>query len=151
MSFEIASKVGRGGAGNFYSKKEIEDIAKQQAEDVEAQKTPSTNDYTTTTAPPPDFAHIGRGGAGNYYQPAELAKDMNPEGPKVSTEKKTIKRKGYGGRGGAGNFQDDAEADARQAAQEEESARHRLDERVRQDVEAGLRRPKKAYAGAWTE
>jgi hypothetical protein len=97
-------KVGRGGAGNFYSLKDIEDVEKAaQAKsdaDPEAQK-PSPADELpsdpgqgpSTTAPassssPLDaatagYARTGRGGAGNFVEPvvsaaAQIAQHAQP-------------------------------------------------------------------------
>ncbi|RYC60360.1 hypothetical protein CHU98_g5856, partial [Xylaria longipes] len=75
-------RTGRGGAGNFYSQKDVEDAAtKDRAEDIEAQKPPATHlplddnstapsTTTTTTTTPGAYARSGRGGAGNFVSPS---------------------------------------------------------------------------------
>ncbi|KAL3423682.1 hypothetical protein PVAG01_05429 [Phlyctema vagabunda] len=69
---EAYKKVGRGGAGNFWSKKDVvEAEGKGKGRDIEAQPT-STSTSTTSAQPPPEYLHTGRGGAGNWVQPTEL-------------------------------------------------------------------------------
>ncbi|KAG4432596.1 hypothetical protein IFR05_011921 [Cadophora sp. M221] len=70
---EVYRKVGRGGAGNYYSKQDIVDATKNTG-DIESQ-TPSTTTNTSTAtqaSPAPEYLHTGRGGAGNWVQPSEL-------------------------------------------------------------------------------
>ncbi|KAI0128853.1 hypothetical protein BJ170DRAFT_682641 [Xylariales sp. AK1849] len=84
-------KVGRGGAGNFYSQKDIDEAAKPSGStDLEAQKPaaadeppsdpaeppaegpPSTSTSTSTTgaaSSTPVYSRTGRGGAGNFVDP----------------------------------------------------------------------------------
>ncbi|KAN0114976.1 hypothetical protein V8E51_004520 [Hyaloscypha variabilis] len=72
---EPYKKVGRGGAGNFYSKKTVEDIkGKGKAVDPEALP-PATADLAraiSASLPAPEYLHTGRGGAGNWLKPTDL-------------------------------------------------------------------------------
>jgi len=155
---EPYKKMGRGGAGNFYSK---DDIATAAAiTDTESQS--PTNDLTktpTSSLPPSEYIHSGRGGAGNWIKPSELpsagptqttSPSANPILAKkiVAQANKPVYR---GGRGGAGNYGDlEAEEKVRRERASEE--RRKVEERVERDVELGLSKPPKAYgglAGAW--
>lgn len=99
---DVYKKVGRGGAGNFYSKKDAADVATNKVRvneaiattstvlqslqlqilmviiqsDLESQTQPTlTADLTraiSASKPPPEYLHTGRGGAGNWVQPSEL-------------------------------------------------------------------------------
>jgi len=77
MSSEpVYRRVGRGGAGNWYSKKDVEEAEKAQAADLEAQKGAaagsgapierSITSATTATLSSSGYARSGRGGAGNF-------------------------------------------------------------------------------------
>jgi len=78
---ESYTKLGRGGAGNFYSKKDIASVfsllhlhpsktPNNHQPDLEAQIQDLTR--TPTTSNPPEYQHTGRGGAGNFVAPGEL-------------------------------------------------------------------------------
>ncbi|KAI0883646.1 uncharacterized protein GGS22DRAFT_167605 [Annulohypoxylon maeteangense] len=90
---------GRGGAGNFYSQKDIDEVMKGKPEDLEAQKpqhipddeplgdpadvpTQTTPPFTNTTAGNGARAYIrsGRGGAGNFVDvpPSISPATLNP-------------------------------------------------------------------------
>ncbi|ESZ96917.1 hypothetical protein SBOR_2711 [Sclerotinia borealis F-4128] len=88
MSQEVYKKVGRGGAGNFYSKQDVEK-SEGVEQDIEAQssssasiatknnnKTPSLISQAlravASAGHPPEYQHTGRGGAGNLTSPASL-------------------------------------------------------------------------------
>ncbi|KAK9771079.1 hypothetical protein SCAR479_12203 [Seiridium cardinale] len=74
-------KVGRGGAGNFYSPKDVEEATKAPSNDLEAQKPAPADELPSDPAeaprnqPPagasatPAYARTGRGGAGNFVDP----------------------------------------------------------------------------------
>jgi len=160
---ESSRRIGRGGAGNFYSPKHVEDASKAAAaEDPEAQ-TPimTTNDLTrasASTAPPPEYQHTGRGGAGNWVKPDELeSQGFSQEHDSISTATSPTPVSGTsfvlgaskptyrGGRGGAGNYTD-AETEER-GKEKEESLRREMGLRAERDVEAGLARPPKTYGG----
>ncbi|KAA8568781.1 hypothetical protein EYC84_007770 [Monilinia fructicola] len=132
MSQEPYKKVGRGGAGNFYSKQDVERTS--GASDLEAQsasssagstkhhKTPSliSQALRAVSGPPPEYQHTGRGGAGNLASPASLLSSgltqtttnysdptVNPAPPSSSPRniKSSMQSVVYkGGRGGAGNY-----------------------------------------------
>ncbi|KAG9241897.1 hypothetical protein BJ878DRAFT_202945 [Calycina marina] len=137
MADEVYSKVGRGGAGNFYSKK---DVVATTPTDLEAQS-PTTTPNTTT-----EYQHTGRGGAGNWVAPSSLADAglaQTISTPSTSTE--NMAKQAYkGGRGGAGNFHD-REAEERARSEEEERRRRENEGAIVRDVEKGLARPERAY------
>jgi hypothetical protein len=177
MASEPYRKVGRGGAGNFYSKKDVEDASKTETSDLEAQKIPSTIDLASTPSssqPPPQYLHTGRGGAGNFNIPSSnppfLPTTDDPSLPVSSTSPPqnhsailTTKEKakenphsnnglsGYRGRGGVGNWNDADAGEKARAREEEEGIKMSVDERVRRDVEAMLRRPERAYGAPGAE
>ncbi|KAH6624999.1 hypothetical protein B0J18DRAFT_429897 [Chaetomium sp. MPI-SDFR-AT-0129] len=88
MSSEVFRRVGRGGAGNFYSKQDVQEADKVSKEDIEAQTAdPLTLTRTTTTGtasgqpgPGPSYTRAGRGGAGNFTFPSPTT-DSNGEAP----------------------------------------------------------------------
>ncbi|KAH6719961.1 hypothetical protein DL95DRAFT_145699 [Leptodontidium sp. 2 PMI_412] len=161
---DVYRKVGRGGAGNYYSKQDIVDATKNTG-DIESQTPSSTtvNTSTSHSSPAPEYLHTGRGGAGNWVQPSELkshgltqqSEDMHstattrpaeaPAQRVLGSSKPTYR----GGRGGAGNYFDDGE-EKRRVEEEERREREREREvqgRVEEDVERGLKRPERAYGG----
>jgi hypothetical protein len=177
MESEPYRKVGRGGAGNFYSKKDVEDASKTETSDLEAQKTPSTIDLASTLSssqPLPEYLHTGRGGAGNFTTPSSNTPSLpitddssistsstsQPQNHSaISTTKEKAKEKlhsnngssGYRGRGGVGNWNDADAGEKERAREEDEGIKMRVDERVRRDVEAVLRRPERAYGAPSAE
>lgn len=111
MSTDVFRRVGRGGAGNFYSKKDIQDAEKAstavtvthsptqpnpppltrpfEKQDIEAQ-TPSTpvtlirtqtHSSTTGSASVPSYTRAGRGGAGNFTFPDPNAAESASSNP----------------------------------------------------------------------
>lgn len=166
MMTESYVKAGRGGAGNFYTKQELEIASKAATlHDIESQSNHQTiNDLTRadiTSNPPPEYLHTGRGGAGNWVQPKTLeskgfAQEESPNSTSTSSSLFGTKRVAgqskptyRGGRGGAGNYADyEAEEKARKEA--EEKVRVDVERRVERDVEAGLARPPRAYGGPAT-
>ncbi|KAL6713414.1 hypothetical protein ACLMJK_008879 [Lecanora helva] len=140
-------KVGRGGAGNYYSQDDVAKASKLK-EDVEAQ-------HTTTEASPEEiakarseYAHSGRGGAGNYSYGTRIEEAQALKtGETPSVQDSNPSHTGYHGRGGAGNYQSgDAEkAEARRRASIAQEKKH---PQVIQDVEAGLRQPEKVHLGS---
>jgi hypothetical protein len=76
-------KVGRGGAGNFYSPQDVEEATKSRSDDLEAQKPAPADEAPSDPAEPPSdlpptsagasstpiYARTGRGGAGNFVDP----------------------------------------------------------------------------------
>ncbi|KAI1413697.1 hypothetical protein F5Y13DRAFT_160883 [Hypoxylon sp. FL1857] len=128
---DVYRRSGRGGAGNFYSQKDIEEVTKKAAaepKDLEAQNPHHLPDDEPPTDPadvPPQtasqiasatssgaYARSGRGGAGNFVDPASIL-----EGPTLPPSSTTTTaasrpqqpppaapRSGLSGRGGAGNW-----------------------------------------------
>ena len=157
-------KVGRGGAGNYYSQDDVANALKSTEvsgvrpcisstyrlthyQDVEAQ-------HKTTEPTPEDieksrsaYAHSGRGGAGNYAYGTRLdeANALKGEADASLQESKPA-RTGYYGRGGAGNYRtgdtEKAEAERKVSIAQEEMHRKAV-----QDVEAELKEPEKVHLG----
>ncbi|KAH7360571.1 hypothetical protein BKA65DRAFT_391243 [Rhexocercosporidium sp. MPI-PUGE-AT-0058] len=163
---DVYRKVGRGGAGNYYSKQDIADATKNTG-DIESQtpSSPTTSTPSNTTSlPAPEYQHTGRGGAGNWVQPSSLQSHGLSQQPEDTHSTATTRpaeapaqrvmgssKPTYrGGRGGAGNYFDDGEE--RRRVEEEERERVRRERevqgRVEEDVERGLRRPERAYGGS---
>ncbi|KAM3068735.1 hypothetical protein ACMFMG_010911 [Clarireedia jacksonii] len=173
MADEIYKKVGRGGAGNFYSKQDIDNVTKSAAADLEAQSLPLSKQATATTAAavaasqPPEYQHTGRGGAGNYITPSMLSSagltqtttshadsTINPAPPyqvhanaNAGAQRSSVVYKG--GRGGVGNYEVVGDAgEGRDREREREREREEeIERRVLGDVETGLTKPGKAYDG----
>ncbi|TDZ24248.1 hypothetical protein Cob_v003031 [Colletotrichum orbiculare MAFF 240422] len=151
---DVFRKVGRGGAGNFFSKKDVEDAQKASPEDVEAQKdaaTAATTSPTSATTNPSGYARAGRGGAGNFHETASLpdAKQQEEAAGKtqaaVNASLARSSRSGGGasGRGGAGNYGESAVPGAETT--DEDVRKEALEKKIIEDVEAGLPMPPKTY------
>ncbi|KIH92213.1 hypothetical protein SPBR_03198 [Sporothrix brasiliensis 5110] len=167
MSMDVF-RVGRGGAGNWYSKKDQEEAEKR---DVEAQANTAGTEAATSqppVAPRPQqtpYTRGGRGGAGNFYDSAAVAaaeRDEAVEAARVqaTTTKSTVPasadspalvtpssarpRPGLSGRGGAGNWAASAAA-AADLEEEQKRKEAAIAAQIQQDVEAGLAMPPKAY------
>lgn len=162
MASEQYRKVGRGGAGNFYSPQDVGDVAKNVnhvhniiaaskshtniLQDVEAQAATRDTPIEDPEAKPSDFAHSGRGGAGNYKPTANstapgIASDLS-----TSIKQTPIPEGGHGGRGGAGNYRGSVSLEGRQA--EVERANKLQEEayaKTVEDVERGMKPPEKAH------
>ncbi|KAH0562603.1 hypothetical protein GP486_002709 [Trichoglossum hirsutum] len=150
MSSEVYRNLGRGGAGNYYSKTDLEDVAKrapQIAKDLEAQDLPSET-FVDDSSSAQEYSHLGRGGAGNVALSASMGKGAASDS---QTPVDSGQRNPMSGRGGAGNYDAEqrvleAERAAKEAEQVEET-RRRLQEEAKADVEKGLMPPQKAYMG----
>ncbi len=163
MASEQYRKVGRGGAGNFYSPRDVGDIAKHvnqvhdiesalksqiniRPQDLEAQTATRDTPIADPEARPSDFAHSGRGGAGNYKPTANstapgIASDLS-----TSIKQAPIPEGGHGGRGGVGNYRGSVSLEGRQA--EVERANKLQEEayaKTVEDVEKGMKPPEKAH------
>ncbi|KAG8534203.1 uncharacterized protein KY384_001047 [Bacidia gigantensis] len=141
-------RVGRGGAGNYYSKQEVEKASKTEAQndDIEAQRPSQIDSLNQSSNPQSKYATYGRGGAGNWVETsdrASAATQILGEDP-VLDERSTPTR-GYSGRGGAGNFRDSTVIEGRQPQDRELQEMKRTDSF--QDVEAGLQAPQQAHLG----
>ncbi|KAI0439604.1 hypothetical protein F4803DRAFT_32618 [Xylaria telfairii] len=152
-------RTGRGGAGNFYSQKDVDDAAtKDSAEDIEAQKTPTLDDNSTAPSTPSTsaagaYARSGRGGAGNFvsatpstlpgissssstsFAPSSTGAPRSPPG--AST---------YSGRGGAGNWAAESEGATRAKEEQDRRRKEALDAGIAQEIRASLpRQPRRTY------
>ncbi|KAH8815700.1 hypothetical protein F5884DRAFT_852166 [Xylogone sp. PMI_703] len=199
-SSEPYRKAGRGGAGNYHSKKDIED-AQRNANSNDAVPSPitatvqslwaqympafpflkdpepslpSTEPATTTTSQPSsqsqsqpshqppqkEYLHTGRGGAGNWeYASQTSSSSSQPQPPTTSqtttttitttttTTTTTATPPLRSGRGGAGNYVLDPADEEKSRRETEEKRRRAMEERILEDVEAGLARPEAAYGG----
>ncbi|KAI0528072.1 hypothetical protein F5B22DRAFT_583480 [Xylaria bambusicola] len=157
-------RTGRGGAGNFYSPKDVEDAAKQdKTEDIEAQKVPAQQDGNSTTpnnlqsssastagADGATYMRSGRGGAGNFVTPDLPTTTPTPtttsSPPSSSAPKPASSAPRYSGRGGAGNY-DSGESEAARRAKEEQEVRRKeaLDAGIAQEIRASLAAPPRTY------
>ena len=163
MASEQYRKVGRGGAGNYYSPQDLGDVAKHinqvhnieaalksqtniRLQDVEAQAATGDTPIEDPEAKPSDYAHSGRGGAGNYKPTANstapgIASDLS-----TSIKQTPIPEGGHGGRGGAGNFRGSVSLEGGQS--EVERANKLQQEayaKTVEDVEKGMKPPEKAH------
>ncbi|OIW33250.1 hypothetical protein CONLIGDRAFT_640396 [Coniochaeta ligniaria NRRL 30616] len=157
MSSEVFRRVGRGGAGNWYSKKDIDDADKVASEDLEAQKPiPSAATPTTASTSSEDtaaYSRAGRGGAGNFYDPKDTdearrqeKEDSRRTNAALSSAGTSKPRTGLSGRGGVGNWSDPSTtALTKQQEKEEQERREHLEAQILQDVDAGLAPPPAAY------
>ena len=153
MSSDVFRRVGRGGAGNFYSQKDVEDAENARPKDLEAQQQKTaTSQHTTTQATSnsaPAYSRAGRGGAGNFYEAGTISESIERE-QEVQKTKAAVaasgnarSRGGLTGRGGMGNWADDS-ADV-ERVKEEEKKKEVIEAKILEDVEAGLKLPAKAY------
>ncbi|KAI0552956.1 hypothetical protein F4679DRAFT_533074 [Xylaria curta] len=146
-------RTGRGGAGNFYSQKDVEDaVTKDRAEDIEAQKAPLPIDDNSTApaSTPSTYARSGRGGAGNFISSSSTLPSTNTTSlPPTSTgtPKSPISASKYSGRGGAGNWAAAESEGAKRAKEEQEQRRKEaLDAGIAQEIRASLpQQPPRTY------
>ena len=159
------AKVGRGGAGNYYSQQDIEEAATRLKEvplmplytphgpivltslqDVEAQQEHPETQTADPDASRPEYAHAGRGGAGNFKPTATAAAAATPGDVSTSVKPATIAEAGYSGRGGAGNFRGEAlERRRSEAIAREQEAEEKAYQETVREVDQGLKPPEKAY------
>ncbi|EPE10277.1 hypothetical protein F503_05372 [Ophiostoma piceae UAMH 11346] len=168
MSTDHHFRIGRGGAGNFFSKKDLEEA---EQKDLEAQN----GDAPAQPPAPPQpqqspYTRGGRGGAGNFYDAAAVAAAERDEAVEAARIQSTTTQSSAGpasadspavvspsqprksagtrpmisGRGGAGNW---AASNAAAAEAEEEQKRKEaaIAAQIQQDVDAGLLMPPKTY------
>ncbi|KLU87520.1 hypothetical protein MAPG_06519 [Magnaporthiopsis poae ATCC 64411] len=150
MSDDVYRRVGRGGAGNFYSKKDVEDVEKasKAAIDLEAQKTDPSSLEEAAPAPA-QYSRAGRGGAGNFYEGGGAgSSDDSAEARRVQAlvgaSLAQPKQGAHGGRGGMGNWSSDSGTTA-QAQGDERARMSLLQAKILKDVDAGLAPPPKTY------
>jgi hypothetical protein len=176
MSDEIAQKVGRGGAGNYYTKAEVENASHavwlmcsalmRPFANMLLQSPPSqkSTQRVDTQLEFPTYARTGRGGAGNYIAPAQelptssdAQSDLQSAREVLDASREKLKDKvtvdkskayrGHSGRGGAGNWKPGSEEAERKRAEDKEmKVRNRIDASIRLDVEKELKPPPKVYA-----
>lgn len=160
---DVFRRVGRGGAGNFYSKKDVEDVENATAGDVEAQLPTEAELTKTITAAnlaqhPAPYSKGGRGGAGNFYDAASTAASAQTQHDEVERTKAAVaasiaaKAKsgaGYytgGGRGGAGNYGVAATTTtSKEEAEQKKAVQEELELRVLKEVEESLGKPLGVY------
>ena len=159
-------RVGRGGAGNFYSPQDLEKASKQTAKvgepshpfsfitaltsfkDLEAQRNAANEGVRDLESQGHKTSTSGRGGAGNVTTRDVLAAgttanvDVTP-----SLQESKPPGLGHYGRGGAGNYRTpelEKRGEGEKATLEAQEEAHR---KVVRDVEMELKEPEKAYLG----
>ncbi|KAL8755470.1 MAG: hypothetical protein Q9199_003616 [Rusavskia elegans] len=147
MASDTYRKVGRGGAGNYYSSQDIQQAQEQAAEDIEAQPI-IAGELRASDAKEPEYIHSGRGGAGNYSNASDAAERKRSVDMTPSTREQTVPEGGFYGRGGAGNLRGSDKSpsvdDTETKASETQKQKQAYEDTV-QDVEKGLRAPEKAH------
>lgn len=139
--------TGRGGAGNWIQPAEM---VNQGLSQTAATGGNPTAESTSSSLPAPETP-------GTTSPKSPTARPQRPRLPSSPSSSSTSTPRYRGGRGGAGNYTipDTAAMKAereRKEKEEEEKAIRLVEERIRQDVEAGLAKPAKAYGGvggAW--
>ncbi|KAK3302045.1 uncharacterized protein B0T15DRAFT_289901 [Chaetomium strumarium] len=170
---DILRRVGRGGAGNFYSKKDVQEAANSTPPDLEAQNNSAeplanavTRTQTHSTSSGPSYSRTGRGGAGNFtFRSAgsdTTAPSTDPNSSTAQQEERDLKEQAavavaatiaakprageLSGRGGAGNWtgHDGVGAELKEEEERQKKAAE-LEMQVLRDVEVGLAPPPRAY------
>lgn len=159
-------KVGRGGAGNFYTPKDVQKACKETSkvreilifsksptaltncQDVEAQRNAASGAVEDLESQGRRFSTSGRGGAGNVTTRDVLAAgttanvDVTP-----SLEETKPPELGHYGRGGAGNYRIPEHENKRGGEKDILEAQEKAHQEVVKDVEMGLKEPEKAHLG----
>jgi len=153
-----------------------EQLQQKAQEDLEAQQsTKLANEVLEEqlaaqgSGDPSDYKHMGRGGAGNWYTPTSLSKEgvftdsAPPRGASITPDPTSVNPAHAGhymeprpwrGRGGAGNFAYEKPVEPERIELEERQITKLVQEEVRKEVEAGLKRPESAYLAnttAWKD
>ncbi|KAL8785132.1 MAG: hypothetical protein Q9213_003550 [Squamulea squamosa] len=145
MASDTYHKFGRGGAGNYYSSQDIEQVQKQAAEDVEAQSL-NAGELGATDTKQPIYVHSGRGGAGNYSSASDTAEHKRSVDMSPSMRERTVPEGGFYGRGGAGNLRGSEGGPSGEDHEKKASeAQKQAYEEAVQHVEKGLQAPEKAH------
>ncbi|KAG5946468.1 hypothetical protein E4U59_003846 [Claviceps monticola] len=141
---DVFRKVGRGGAGNYYS------VTKQDAFAAEKDLERQDDQARLVAAHPPDTTSLraGRGGAGNFVDAAQVPAAQEEErilaqevSQAVSTSNNRMNQ--MGGRGGAGNWTGEQQEEGAGLQSTEEE----LDRGVAEAVERGLKIPERVHHG----
>ena len=155
-------RVGRGGAGNFYSPQDLEKASKETAkvrkphissnalltafQDLEAQRNATSEAVKDLESHGRNTSTSGRGGAGNITTRDALAAgttaniDVTP-----SMRESKPPELGHYGRGGAGNYRTPEPDKVVEGERSTLEARQQAHQKVVKDVEMGLKEPEKAY------
>lgn len=142
-------KVGRGGAGNFYSPQDIDEAAKRINEDVEAQEAAQSTPTNSTKAIQPSYTHQGRGGAGNYQSTSLTNAATIPNDLSTSVKQTQVPEGGHIGRGGAGNFvSGDVERRKSNAERRLSEVQERIHAQTVEEVGKEMKMPEKAHLGS---
>ena len=175
MSDDVYRRAGRGGAGNYYSKKDIAEVDKRvkEQQDVESQKPvpedlppsdpadPPTTSTAASASSSAAYARSGRGGAGNFVDPAQEAATGAPDiqgvsstaasaasaanTPPLSTSSAAGALR-YSGRGGAGNFSHFNPSAAPVVDEEQERKRKEtLEAGILKEIQDSLPEPPRTY------
>ncbi|KAI0844975.1 hypothetical protein F5Y00DRAFT_184925 [Daldinia vernicosa] len=169
MADTVYRRSGRGGAGNFYSQKDIEEATKRKSEDLEAQKSQPLADDEPLTDPADGpaqpvagsttngakaYARSGRGGAGNFVDvpsspvattaPTHASKPQDQSHPQSPP---TSPRRGgaLSGRGGAGNWTSEHGEGEPYDREQERKRREALDAHILEDIRDSLPQPPKIH------
>ncbi|KAI4211345.1 MAG: hypothetical protein LQ351_005900 [Letrouitia transgressa] len=147
MGSESYRKVGRGGAGNYYSPQDVEDLQKKVAEDIESQPEAGA-ELPLADENRPEYIHSGRGGAGNYETPPTLAERQREIDVTPSMRESSVPQGGFYGRGGAGNVRNEENSRHEGLERQSSGAQQLAHEATVRDVEVGLKEPEKAHLNA---
>ncbi|KAI1469364.1 uncharacterized protein F4812DRAFT_422826 [Daldinia caldariorum] len=169
MSDAVYRRSGRGGAGNFYSQKDIDEAAKRKSQDLEAQ-TPQTRADDEPLADPADgpaqpaatptvssasngartYARAGRGGAGNFVDVPSSSEVATvtvaaPSSTPTAQDQAHIQPPRHSGRGGAGNWTSEHAGAEPYDQEQERKRREALDAHILQDIRDSLPQPPKIH------
>ncbi|KAI1808607.1 hypothetical protein F4811DRAFT_499993 [Daldinia bambusicola] len=165
MSDAVYRRSGRGGAGNFYSQKDIEEVAKRKSQDLEAQKPQPFADDEPLTDPADGpaqpaatpaisstsngtrtYARAGRGGAGNFVDvPSSSVATVTPPSTSAAQDQAHIQQPRHSGRGGAGNWTSEHAGSEPHDQEEERKRREALDAHILEDIRDSLPQPPKIH------
>ncbi|KAG5977507.1 hypothetical protein E4U55_006736 [Claviceps digitariae] len=168
---DVFRKVGRGGAGNFYSVKKHDELSKKTIQpirltnllqkDLERQDDLAHPVVVAATRDASSSLRAGRGGAGNFVDAAQVPaaqeeeRNMAREVLTASLKRRSSSNKNrMGGRGGAGNWAGEEGTDGvegeRDDKQDEEAGLSRTEElerKVAEVVQEGLKVPGRVHHG----
>ncbi|CAL3964806.1 hypothetical protein PZA11_002272 [Diplocarpon coronariae] len=159
---EVYKKIGRGGAGNYCSKQDLVQAAKNS--DLESASQHPSSSPSATSAPAPGYLHTGRGGAGNRVQASELISSGLTPSQSTSDPTSTSKpaageasaarvmgssKPTYrGGRGGAGNYYNLTTDPEREERLQAEGVARLNRAWAEGEAQRALMRPEEAYQGS---